>query len=138
MAGGAAERRRRALLKKSLSVTDAMGFCLGVVGMRLDDFMRLTLKEADAVCHSYHETEEQRDRGAWERMRMLAAISIQPHVKKKISPKSLIQFPWENVRKAEVERPQEPPLTQAEAKDRFLRAVGAPKGMNSDPEVISA
>lgn len=100
-----------------------MGFCLGVVGMRLDDFMRLTPNEADAVCHSYNEAEEQRDRGAWERMRMLAAITIQPHVKKRISPKNLIQFPWENIRKTDVERPQEPPISKEEAKARFLKIV---------------
>lgn len=92
----------------------------------------LTPEEADAVCHSYNEAEEQRDRGAWERMRMLAAITIQPHVKKRISPKNLIQFPWENIRKAEMECPQEPPLSQSEAKDRFLRIVGDSKEKNID------
>lgn len=34
-------------------------------------------------------------RSCWERMRMLASIVIQPHVKKKITPKRLLPFPWD-------------------------------------------
>ncbi len=39
----------------------------------------------------------------WERMRMHACITIQPHTKKKLTPKQLINFAWE--RKAKTETP---------------------------------
>lgn len=55
----------------------------------------LTPKECEAVCAAYNETEETNRRDAWERMRLLACISIQPHVKKKLSPKGLLPLPWD-------------------------------------------
>lgn len=31
----------------------------------------------------------------WERMRMLATITVQPWCKKKLTPSQLLKFPWE-------------------------------------------
>ena len=36
---------------------------------------------------------------AWERMRLLATIVIQPHVKGKVSPQKLLPFDWEKTKK---------------------------------------
>ncbi len=35
-------------------------------------------------------------------MRMLATIVVQPHIKKKLAPKDLLPFPWEQVSKHEI------------------------------------
>jgi hypothetical protein len=57
-------------------------------------------------------------RGEWERMRMLAAITIQPHVKGKMTPERLLPFPWEKKQKEEV-----PIVGKDEAKARFEALV---------------
>lgn len=54
-------------------------------------------------------------RDSWERMRMLATIIIQPHIKGKMTPGKLLPFPWE---KHKTEAPQ---VSAAEARKRFER-----------------
>lgn len=76
-----------------------MGFCVGVVGLPLADFEMLTLPECEAVCAAYNEAHDADRRDAWERMRLMAAISVQPHVKKRLSPGSLLPLPWDKERK---------------------------------------
>ena len=44
--------------------------------------------------------------GEWERKRWLAAIIINPHVKKNIQPKDLVKFPWEKQRRKKVSTEQ--------------------------------
>lgn len=53
----------------------------------------------------------------WARMRMLAAIVIQPHLKKKITPQKLLPFPWESA--TEKPKGKAPRLTAAESLKRF-------------------
>jgi hypothetical protein len=38
---------------------------------------------------------EPQERMEWERMRLLAAITIQPHCKKKMTPERLLPLPWD-------------------------------------------
>ncbi len=53
-------------------------------------------------------------------MRILAAISIQPHVKKKLTPQALLPLPWDRVknRKSGISQ-QTPPLSKEEQRRRF-------------------
>lgn len=44
---------------------------------------------------SWAERETQLQQAEWERMRMLATITIQPHCRKKLTPGQLLKFPWE-------------------------------------------
>ncbi len=60
---------------------------------------------------------ERQERDSWERTRILAAICIQPHIKKKITPKQLIPLPWDN--KKQKPKSDEPELTKEEMKARF-------------------
>lgn len=69
---------------------------MGVLGMSFEDFCLLTPKECTAACTAYREESEAREKSAWERMRLLANISIQPHIKKKITPRKMLPFPWDN------------------------------------------
>lgn len=69
---------------------------MGVLGMSFEDFCILTPKECTAACTAYREESEAREKSAWERMRLLANISIQPHIKKKITPRKMLPFPWDN------------------------------------------
>lgn len=60
--------------------------------------MTCTPAEFDAISKAWNEECERRERGAWERLRTLAAITIQPHLTKKITPRKLLPLPWDNNR----------------------------------------
>ncbi len=68
---------------------------VGMIGMRLDDFLSLTPQEFEAINEAWRKNEEEHDKVEWERMRMLACITIQPHVKGHMRPQKLLPFPWE-------------------------------------------
>lgn len=41
----------------------------------------------------------------WERLRLLCAYTIQPHSRKKINPRQMMSFPWDNeVRRKESQK----------------------------------
>ena len=96
-----------------------MGYALGCIRMQLDDFCALTPEEFEAVSHAYGEQREAELHGDWERMRMLAAITIQPHVKGRMTPERLLPFPWEKPIHKENTRK----LTADESKKRFEELV---------------
>ena len=85
--------------------------------MPFDDFCRCTFGEFEAICRAWTARAEAEYRDGWERSRLLAAISIQPHVSKKITPQQLIPLPWDN---KEVDaRPEPKPHDAAAARKRF-------------------
>ena len=104
-------RRRRK--KKLVAIEDALGFALGSIGLSLSDFCDLTPTEYAATCKAWNDRKDEIYRDEWERMRLHAAITSQPHVKKKIDVKKLIKFSWEQPKvKAE-------PMSREEARKRF-------------------
>lgn len=75
---------------------------MGLGQLRLTPFLLYGLTFAEfgnAMAGHYKEIEE-REKAEWERTRWLAAITINPHVKKRITPKDLATFPWEKKEKA--------------------------------------
>ncbi len=94
---------------------------MGVLGMSLDDFCALEPSEFEACCDAYHDRMEQAERMEWQRTRMLATITIQPHVKKKLKPRDLIEFPWE---KQPAKTQTAPPMTREEQMKRLKRRMG--------------
>lgn len=93
-----------------------MGVALGCIRLSFDDFCKLDYDEFTSVCTAWHDHAEEADRSAWERMRVLAAISIQPHVKKAITPKKLLPLPWDGKRR----KTDQPILTKEESKKRYF------------------
>ena len=83
--------------------------------MSYDDFCRLTPDEFWHVCKAFADYAEADSRGEWERMRMLAAITVQPHVKGRVTPQKLLPLPWEKPRKSKTEKP----VSKEESKRRF-------------------
>lgn len=73
-----------------------LGIAVGRIGMSFDDFCGCDYAEIEAIVTAWREGEEERMRGEWERLRTLAAIAIQPHVKKKITPRQLLPLPWDH------------------------------------------
>ena len=97
-----------------------LGHALGCIGLSLEDFCQLTPEEFGAVCKAWHDRREQEMQDGWERMRMNATITIQPHVKGKVTPQKLLPLPWEkSIKKAEA-----PKVSAEEARKRFERLTG--------------
>ena len=72
------------------------GIAVGCIGMSVDDFCKCDFDEFEAICRAWQEMTDAHYRNLWERMRTLASITIQPHIRKKITPKQLIPLPWDN------------------------------------------
>ena len=104
-------------------MADALGFALGCVGLSLPDFCALTPSEFRSVCDAWGRQGERLEQGAWERMRLLATITIQPHVKKRLTPGQLLPLPWEEER-----RPKAVILPVEQDKARLERLLGKRRG----------
>lgn len=98
-----------------------MGIALGQIGLLYDDFCRCTPVEFEHIYKAYSDRAEAEYRDGWERMRLLATIVIQPHVKKKLTAQKLMKFPWDNkTKQAATNTPQ---ISKEEAKSRFEALV---------------
>lgn len=80
--------------------------------------MRLTFEEYRCTCRLWEEREEHLERSRWERMRLSAAITVQPWVKKKVTAKELLSLPWDD--KTHPDPPEGKVLNKEESKRRFL------------------
>lgn len=69
---------------------------MGCIGMSMDDFCRCTPSEFRATWDVWYEMHEQRERSAWERMRMQCLCSLQPYSSKNLDAKDIISFPWDD------------------------------------------
>lgn len=87
--------------------------------MCLDDFKELTPDEFGHIFNSYKEAEEAGYKSDWERMRLLATITAQPHSKKRLTPEALIPLPWD---KGKTQKAGEF-VTAEESRRRFLQLV---------------
>lgn len=63
--------------------------------MSVDDFCRCTPSEFRAVYKAWAESEQRRERSAWERTRMLCTTMLQPYSKKGLEPTDVFRFKWE-------------------------------------------
>ena len=91
---------------------------MGVIGLALEDFCCLSPDEFAAICKAHNEQRESEMQAAWNRMRLHACISIQPHVKDKLTPEKLLPLPWDKRHNAEA-----PQISKEEAKKRFERLI---------------
>ena len=91
--------------------------------------MRLTPEEYRHVSDAWQECREAMQKDSWERLRVGAAIGIQPWVKKKVTARELVPLPWD------VDGRPEPgtKVDKAEALARFKR-LAARNGNYNDNE----
>ena len=69
----------------------------------------------------------------WERMRLLAAYTIQPHVKRKITAKKLLPLPWDKLEPQHKKGQEAPrPLSAEESKARFEKLIERISGGSSE------
>lgn len=97
-----------------------MGIAVGCIGMSHDDFCKCTFGEFESICEAWRGMNENRQRESWERARTVAAICIQPHVRKKITPRQLLPLPWDKNISPRNDAPQ---LTAEERQKRFEEMV---------------
>lgn len=60
-----------------------------------NDFCWCTPEEFEEVCKAWQETRDAEYKENWERTRLLATITIQPHVKQKLTAQKLLPFAWD-------------------------------------------
>lgn len=53
------------------------------------------MQEFEAICESWQKMRDAEYKENWERVRMLATITIQPHVKQKLTAQKLLPFDWD-------------------------------------------
>ncbi len=113
--------RRRGGKKKYLTIDELLGVGLGEVGLCLQDFVRLTPSEFRAVTEAARDRQERINREDWARARLMACLSMQPHLTKRLRPQELLPFPWEQEGKENAEAPKD--LGKEESQRRFERLV---------------
>ena len=117
--------QRFAVKKKEgarLSIDELLGIGVGRIGLSVSDFDRLTPEEFDAVAGAWQQSLERSEHMAWEVARTHAAIAIQPHVRKRITPRQLLPLPWDD--KKPESKEQMPGLSRDEHRRRFEELMG--------------
>ncbi|MDE6498189.1 MAG: hypothetical protein K2L21_05975 [Muribaculaceae bacterium] len=92
------------------------------MGMSFGDFCACTIDELESIVKAWHDMDEARNRDAWERARLMAAIIIQPHLKKKITPRQLLPLPWDSKPSGKPCN-DAAPLSPEQRRERFERLV---------------
>lgn len=74
------------------------------MGMSRSDFCSCTPSEFEAAARHHRAERERADRAAWERTRLHATLTVQPHIRGHIDPLRLMPLPWDS----ETHRPAAP------------------------------
>lgn len=83
----------------------------------------MDFQEFASVYKAYAEQRETDFKDNWERMRLLATITIQPHLakNKKVTPEKLLPFPWD--KKKTNRGAKEKQLTPEQQRERMAELV---------------
>lgn len=68
---------------------------MGCMHMSLADFMALRPEEFTAAADAWQRLQDADVRRSWEIARTVAAILIQPHVRRRITAQKLLPLPWD-------------------------------------------
>lgn len=104
-----------------------MGIALGCIRLSYDDFCKLDFEEFAAVYKAYAEQRDTDFKDNWQRMRLLAAIVIQPHIDRrhKVTPEKLLPFPWDKAKaEAKKKRKEITPEQQRRRMENLVRKLG--------------
>ncbi len=105
-----------------MTINELMGVAMGCIHLSFDDFMRLSLEEFNAIYAAYADDREATYRNSWEQMRLHAAITIAPHVKRAPTPQRLVPLPWDKTKhRMKSDAPQ---VSKAEAMARLRARTG--------------
>ena len=79
---------------------------MGRVGIRREDFLRLTPEELEAVLKHHAQYREEQMQTGWEQARMIAFAAVAPHTSRLRRPEDLIPFPWDEKATERTEAPR--------------------------------
>lgn len=68
---------------------------MGVGGLRFHDFCLLTPFELQAVVDAVADHDDNQQRGAWERARIIGCMSLSPWAKGGVRPEAVMPLPWD-------------------------------------------
>lgn len=88
-----------------------LGYGLGVCGLSFEDFGLLTPSEFQAIAAARHRYDDDREREAWERARIVGVMSV--------DPKRVLPLPWDQRQEARPEPTEQRPATKEEAQRAF-------------------
>ena len=111
-------RRKKKLEPKG--IYDLLGIALGCIRLSYDDFCKMDFQEFAAVYKAYAEQRDFDYKNNWERMRLLASITIQPHLDKRhrVTPEKLLPFPWDKPSHG-----KKPTISAEEQRERMRKLV---------------
>ncbi len=118
-------RRKKKLEPKG--IYDLLGIALGCIRLSYDDFCKMDFQEFAAVYKAYAEQRDFDYKDNWERMRLMASITIQPHLAKgkKITPEKLLRFPWDKKKAAAAKKAKEyTPEQQRRRMEELVKKLG--------------
>lgn len=75
-----------------------MAFGIINMGLNRDDLLSMTTDEFAVAQKAFSDKVNEEAKEKWHRLRTLASILIQPHVKKRITPQQLIPLPGDKKR----------------------------------------
>lgn len=101
---------------------ELLGIAVGNIGMPYNDFCAITPEEFNHIYRAYSEERTAQYQDNWERMRMLATISIQPYAKNGLTPQNFLSFPWE--KKKPEHTKAAPAISKEDALKRFEEVLG--------------
>ena len=101
---------------------------MGRVGIRREDFLRLTPEELEAVLKHHAQYREEQMQTGWEQARMIAFAAVAPHTSRLRGPEDLVRFPWEEETE---ERPKAPKMT-IEERRKLIDQLTAAWGQGMD------
>lgn len=93
------------------------------MGLRYEDFCDLTPDEFTHIYRAYGRERAAQYKDNWERMRILAAITIRPYAKKGLTPHELLPFPWDTDSRPTHEASAEQ-ISKEDALQRFEEVLG--------------
>ena len=105
--------------KNAPEIEELLGFALGCMGMRLDDWCRLDVDDFNSTVKAWSEMRDGDEHGRWNRMRILASIVIQPHVKGKMKPERMLPLPWDKGRDRQADKRKAETLSKEAQKERL-------------------
>lgn len=92
--------------------------------MTPEDFRNCYVDEFEAICRAWSEMRDGDTRSGWERTRILASISISPHITNPIPPQELFPLPWDEKKSERKEVPEMSAEEQRKRGAEFARSLG--------------
>ena len=108
-------------------IYDLLGIALGCIRLSYDDFCNMDFQEFAAVYRAYAEQRDFDYKDKWERMRLMACITIQPHLAKgkKITPEKLLPFQRDKKKAAAAKKAKEyTPEQQRRRMEELVKKLG--------------